>query len=410
MSLGIESYVLPEARVSYFENVKRIIYGAGSYKAVGSEAKRLGRNGTALLVTDKGVTKAGLAEKVREVVEKEGLRVDVYDELSAEPTLESARKITEVVRGAKYSVIIGVGGGTVMDSAKVAAVMATNLGDVSNYLAYTEDRVKEKPLPKILIPTTAGTGSEVSMYAVIVDEKGVKNFITSPSVLADVAIVDPLMTITCPPRQTAASGMDALAHSMENILSLGFTPLSDMYGLQSISLIAANLRTAYYWGDNLRARYNMSLAALLGGLAMGATPAGANIGHCISEAIGPIYKIPHGIACAIVTPYMMEYNLPACIERLAMVASYMGLDVHGLPLRKAAIEAIKFVKELVEDLELPISLKDVGVPKEDIPKIADYIMEERQHYYYLQTYNPRKPTKENITELLEKMYEGRILE
>jgi alcohol dehydrogenase len=410
VSLRIESYVLPEARVSYFENVKRLVYAAGAYKVAGSEAKRLGRNGTVLLVTDKGVAKAGQAEKVREVVEKEGLKVDVYDELSTEPSLESARKIAEVAREAEYSVVIGVGGGAVMDSAKTAAVMATNPGDVSNYMAYAEDRVKEKPLPKILVPTTAGTGSEVSMYAVIVDEKGVKNFMTSPLVLADVAIIDPLMTITCPPKQTAASGIDALAHSMENVLSLGFTPFSDMYGLQSLKLIAANLRTAYCWGDDLTARYNMSLAALLGGLVMGATPAGANIGHCISEAIGPMYKIPHGVACAIVTPHMMEYNLPACIERLAMVASYMGLDVHGLPPRMAAVEAVRAVKELVKDLELPISLKEVNVPKEDVPKLADYIIKERQTYYYLQTYNPRKLTKENVNELLEKMYEGRILE
>ncbi len=389
-------------------NVGTLIYGAGSSKAVGSEAKRLAVvKNPVLLVTDKGVSKTGLPNKIRENVEKEGLRVELYDELAAEPTLESARKVSNKSREGKYSLVIGIGGGAVLDSAKIAATMATNLGDINDYLAYGEDRVKQKTLPKILIPTTSGTGSEVSTYAVVIDTKGVKNFMASPKVLADTAIVDPLNVITCPARQTAASGMDAMAHSMENVLSLGYSPFSDMIGLQSIKLVAQNLRTAYYWGDNLEARYNMSLAAMLGGLAMGSTPAGVNIGHCISESLGPMYKVPHGVACALVTPYMMDYNMPACIDRLAMAAEYMGMDVHGLSKRDAAITAIQATRDLVDDLELPISLKEVNFPKSDIPKLAKYLVEERQSYYYLQTYNPRKLTIENVTALLEKMYEGR---
>ncbi len=407
--MSIENYVLPAARTSYFMNVGTLIYGGGASKAVGSEAKRLavGKD-PVLLVTDKGVMKAGAPNKIKEIMENEGLRVEVYDELAAEPTLESSRKLIAEARERKHSLVVGVGGGAVMDSAKTAAVMSTNPGDINDYMAYAEDRVKEKSLPKILLPTTSGTGSEVSMFAVIVDTKGVKNFMTSPKALADTAIVDPLNVITCPSRQTAGSGMDAMAHSMENVLSLGYSPFSDMIGLQSIKLVAHNLRTAYYWGDNLEARYNMSIAALLGGLAMGATPAGANIGHCISEALGPMYKVPHGVACAVVTPYMMDYNMPACIDRLATVAQNMGLDVHGLSKREAAIMAVEATRDLVRDLELPISLKEVGFPKSDIPKFAKYLVEERQSYYYLQTYNPRKLTIENVTELLEKMYEGRI--
>jgi len=407
--MSIENYVLPAARTSYFMNVGTLIYGAGASKAVGSEAKRLavGKD-PVLLVTDKGVMKAGTPSKIQETIEKEGLRVDIYDELAAEPTLQSATEVAQRSRERKYSLVVGVGGGAVMDSAKTAAAMAMNLGDVGNYLAYTEDRLKEKPLPKILLPTTSGTGSEVSMYAVIVDTKGVKNYITSPRMLAETAIIDPLNVITCPPKQTAASGIDVIAHSMENVLSLGFTPFSDMFGLQSIKLAAQNLRTAYYWGDNLEARYNMALAALMGGLVMGATPAGANIGHCISESLGPMYNVSHGVACGIVTPYMMDYNMPACIERLAMVAETMGLEVHGLPKRDAALMAVQATRDLVKDLELPTSLKEVNFPKGDIPKYAKYIVEERQSYYYLQAYNPRKLTLENVTELLEKTYEGRI--
>jgi len=141
---------------------------------------------------------------------------------------------------------------------------------------------------------------------------------------------------------------------------------------------------------------------------MATTATGANIGHCMAEAIGPMYKVPHGVACALVTPYVMDYNMPACIERLGLVAETMGLDVHGIPKRDAAIMAVQATRDLVKDLELPVTLKEVGFPKSDIPKIAKYLFEERQSYYLLQKYNPRRLTMENVTELLEKMYEGRI--
>jgi len=404
----MEKYV-PAARISYFMNIGTLIYGAGSYKTVGSEAKKLATvRGHVLLVTDKGVMKTGIPSSVGEIMEKEGLQVEVYDELAAEPTLESTRKLAVRSRESKYSLVVGVGGGTAMDSAKIASVMATNPGDVNDYLAYGEDRVKEKTLPKILIPTTSGTGSEVSLFAVVIDTQGFKNYITSAKILADTAIVDPLNAITCPPKHTAGCGMDAMAHSMENVLNLGFSPFSDMIALQSIKLVAQNLRTAYFWGDNLEARYNMSIAAMLGGLSMGSTPAGTNIGHCLAEALGPMCHVPHGVVCALVTPYVMDYNMPACIDRLAMVAEYMGLDVHGLSKRDAALMAVQATRDLVDDLELPTSLKELNFPKSDIQKFSKYVVEERQSYYCLQTYNPRRLTIENVTELIENMYDGRI--
>ena len=405
----IEKYVLPAARISYFWNVGALIYGADASSNVGIEAKRLSLNqNPVLLVTDRGLANTGVPSKIRETIEREGFQVDTYDELASEPTLESTRKLCERVRERKHSLVVGVGGGAVMDSAKTAAMLATNPGDVNDYISFTEDRVKEKPLPKIMIPTTSGTGSEVSTFAVIVDEKGAKSSIASPKLLADAAIVDPLNTISCPPRQTAASGMDAMAHSLENVMNLGFSPIGDMFGLRSIRLIAGNLRTAYYWGDNLEARYNMSIAALLGGLVMGATPNGGNIAHCISESLGARYKVPHGVFCALVTPYVMHYNMPASIDRLALVAEAMGLDIHGLEKRDMALMAIQATRDLLKDLELPVSLKELGFPKNDIPKIAKYIVEERQFPYSLHLYNPRRLTIENVTALLENIYEGQL--
>jgi alcohol dehydrogenase class IV len=407
--LNLENYIQPAARVSSFVNVNTVIYGAGASNSAGSEAKRLSKENTrTLLITDQGVKKSGVPEKIKEIVEKEKLQVDLYDELATEPTLDSSRKLINRSREGGYSLVIGVGGGAVLDSAKTAAVMANNPGDINDYLLYGEDRFKEVALPKILIPTTSGTGSEVSMFAIIVDKTGTKNWIYGPKLLADSAIVDPLNVITCPPRQTAASGMDAMAHSMEGLLTLGYSPFSDGICLQSIRLIAQNLRTAYYWGENLEARYNMSIGALLGGYAMATTLTGANIGHCMAEALGPLYKVPHGGACALVTPYVMDYNMPACIDRLGLVAEAMGLDVHGLSKRDAAIMTVQAARDLVKDVELPTSLREVEFPKGDIPKVAKYLVQERQSYYLLQKYNPRRLTIENVTELLEKMYEGQI--
>lgn len=402
MAVDVEKYV---KKTTYLENVKRLIFGVGSSEKVGEEAKRLGGDSaTALLVTDSGVRGAGLIDNIKASIEEKGLTVDVYDKALPEPTMESMKRVAETVRSGKYNVVVGAGGGSVMDAAKTAAITATNSCEVEYYFSFLEDRVKVKPLPKILLPTTSGTGSEVTSFAVATDEKGVKNFITSQSAVADVSIVDPLMTITCPPRQTAGSGVDALSHALESVLTLGATPVSDGFALHAIGLVFKNLRTAYYKGNSIEARNNMALAATLAGLSIVIVP--ATIGHCISEAIGPMYKIPHGVANAIVTPYQMEYNLSACTERLALVALYAGEDIHGLSTRDAALKAVAAVKNLITDLELPTSLKEAGVPKGDLPKLAEYLVKERQLLYDLPTWNPRRLTMDNVAELLDRMWKG----
>jgi alcohol dehydrogenase len=412
MKRDVEQFV-PFCKISYALpfTKKHLIYGAGAHKQVGNEVKRLGgNNASVLLITDKGVGKAGLADQIKESIHgcANDIEVEIFDDITSEPTLESVQKVINKAREGKFDAVVGVGGGSVMDHAKTAAIMATNPGEVTEYMAYTEDRVKVKALPKILIPTTAGTGSEVSAFAVITDKNGVKNFIASSQALADVAIVDPLMTITCPPMQTAGSGMDALAHALENLLNTGATPFSDAFCLQAVRLVSSNLRIAVDLGDNVETRYNMAIAATLGGLALGSTPSGANIGHCIAEVLGPKYKIPHGMLCGLITPYMMDFNFSPCIDRLAMIAQYLGEDISGMSKRDAARKAIESVITLQKDIGLPTNLKQLNVPRKDLRNLAKYIVEERQNFYLLPTYQPRKLTLENVTELLEKMWEGRI--
>jgi alcohol dehydrogenase class IV len=391
-----------------FENPKKIVFGIDAIEKIGREAKRFGKN--VFFVSDQNIEKLGLTEKVIKLLEKEGLKATTYMIPVSEPTAASTRAIANVIREGKYDVVIGLGGGSVLDSAKLAAVMATNPGDVLEYcVGYGGKPVKNKTLPKILLPTTAGTGSEVSNTLVIIEGK-YKTWITDNKILAEVAIVDPALTLSLPPRTTANTGMDALSHVGEAFMSLQSNPISDALSLEAIRLVAGYLRRAYYCGDDIEARWAMSHAAMIGGWVIGFPWIGgpAILGHCIAEAMGSMYNLPHGLACALALPYVMEFNLPAIQERLKVFAIAMGENISGLPTREAAFKSVEAVIRLMKDLEMPISLKDVNIPKEHLHEFADYIINERQYMYDLPHLNPRKLTRENLNQLLEKMWEGAI--
>jgi len=396
-------------RINEFQNPRKMIFGVGAVDRVGEESKKLGGE-RIFVVSDENIEKAGILGRILRSLRSRELDIKLYRIPAFEPTLDSARELVDAVRSEKYDVIVGVGGGSCLDSAKLAAAMATNLGDFWEYCAKVKGSVKKlenKTLPKILIPTTAGTGSEASNTLVIIEQE-YKTWITDNKLLAEVAIVDPALTLTLPPRMTAGSGMDALSHAVEALMSAQANPISDGLSLEAVSLVFNNLRRAYHHGEDLEARRNMSLAATLGGWVIGfpwvAGP--STIGHCVSEAIGPKYKIPHGIACAIALPYAIKYNLPLLIDKLAQVANIIGEDTTGLTKREAAFKFVKATLKLMEDIDLPTSLKEVGVPKADLKPLAEYIVNERQYLYDLQTYNPRRPTLENVTQLLEEMWEG----
>lgn len=388
--------------------VKKILFGAGAHTEVGKEVKRVvGKNNVqSLLVTDQGVEKAGLVEKIRNTLKESGVLVDTFNKVEPEPTFRCLREVSELVRSKKFDVVIGLGGGSSMDTAKAASILATNLNDVDYYVHFGDDRVKKKPLTKIMISTTSGTGSVVSNSLVATDEKGFKVFICSPFAAADVSIIDPLMTVTCPPRLTASCGMDALAHLIEAYVNFLATPLSDTFALHGIKLVKDNLQKAVYNGDNLTARYNMAIASMLGGLCTSIVV--CNIGHCISEGIGPLCKIPHGVANAVALPHQMLYNLPAVTDRIATLSHYLGVtDTQRFSMRDRALRSIETVKNLVLDVGLPISLKEVGVPKKSIPTIVDRIME-LSGPYELSKNNPMKLTVENVTQLVTNLWGGNI--
>jgi alcohol dehydrogenase class IV len=328
--------------------------------------------------------------------------------------VETLRDAVKFTRDGKFDVVVGIGGGAVIDTAKACAIMVTNRGDIKDYAATVEsaweDKVKTKGIPLIVSPTTSGTGSENTGGIMIIDGD-YKTWIGSAYAYPDVAIVDPALTLTLPPKMTSGSGMDALSHAVEAYMLVAMSnPWIDAFALEATRLTAENLRTAYHDGKNLQARFNMSWAAHLGGWVAMATSGPATMGHCLSEALGSKYKIPHGTMCGICLPYAMDFNLPAIIPRLVNVASAMGEDVTGMRPRDAAESAVRAVVDLMKDTDTPISMKPFKAPKSDIPKLAEYVVKDRQYMYYLPRVHPRKLTLENVTELLENIWEGKLEE
>lgn len=383
----------------------RVIFGIGTVARVGSEAKGMNAQNI-LIVTDLGVSKAGLAEKVKKFLLKEGLKVEVWDEVETEPSLNSVEKLLEHVKQCSFDLLIGVGGGSCMDVTKAVAVLLNNPGNPVDYFAGGKKEFANPGMPCIMVPTTAGTGAEVTWDAVIKDRTGIKAFYEHQFIRPPLAIVDPLMSSGMPPKLTASSGIDALCHAIESSLTRITNPITRALALQSIRLISTNLRTAVYHGNNLEARYNMALATLTA--AFSETNAGDIEAHAFGHLIGSIYKIPHGIACGIALPYAMDFNIMVSVDGLALIAEAMGEDIMELTEREAAYKGIYAVRQLIKDVGLPTTLREVGVKKEEIPKLAEDAVTLPWIKVIFDSFTIRKMTKENAINLLENMWEGKL--
>ncbi len=375
---------------------KRVVFGEGMEEKIGAEAKGLGAK-KALIVTDEIIEKTGLLDKVERPL-KEVVEVAIFDKVEPEPTLEAAETVAKAARAAKYDLIVGVGGGSVMDMAKVASAAASNPEQsVSDFMG--ANKIANPSVPKILVPTTAGTGAEATPFTLIVVETK-KKAIASPYNLADVVLISPSLTATMPAKVTASTGVDALSHAIEAFLSLGSNPLTDSFALEAIRKIADNLEEAFLHGDNLEARLKMSLAAMLAGMAFG--NAGVIAGHAAAHTFGAKYKIPHGISAAVALPYIMEYNAPAAKEKLAKVAREMGEDISGLTEEEAASKAVARVKNMLKKLELPTRLADLDVPENALPELAEAMSKEKGYL----ARNPRKIEHDGAVEILQRMWSG----
>ena len=375
-------------KANTFLSPNKVMLGNGAVSHVGREAERLGAE-KALIVTDEGVVKAGLVEGVEESLRAHKIHAEIFDKVEAEPPARIVDECAQVARDKGYDIIIGIGGGSSLDVAKGAAIMATNKGKVVDYAG--TDLVPIRGLPKVLLPTTAGTGSEVTRVLIITDESDKsKKAVFSDFILADVAIVDPLLTISMPPAITADTGMDALVHAIETYVSVNATPFSDVLAIEAIHLIAENLPAAYAKASNIEARFNMALAATLAGMAF--TSGGLGAVHALAYALGTEYHLSHGRSNAVMLPYVVDYNKIGNLSKYANIARAMGENIEGLSTYEAAERLVTGLHWLLENISIPTKISAYGVSREDIPKLVEGGM--KQNRFFVP--NPRNLTEEDV--------------
>ncbi len=394
--------------------ITRAKFGVGAVEEIGYDARILGGSNV-FIATDKGIVKAGLVEKVREPLEKQGLKVEIWDEVEAEPSLQSMEQVIEFVKQKKFDLFIGLGGGSSIDTAKVANLIASMGGEVLDYVAPPTGlgkRVFKQIMPSIAVPTTAGTGSETSPVAVIsLPKKQIKVGISSNFIRPRLALLDPYLTLTMPPKVTANTGMDALAHAVESYTTLkydekpkpksplerpdyvGSTILTDTLATKAIQLIGKHLRRAVFQGKNVEARSGMLLASFLAGASF--TNAGVAAVHASAYPVGGRYHTSHGLTNAVLLPAVMEFNLPYSYEKFARVAELLGEDIEGLSLSEAALKSVEAVKNLSKDIGIPSGLLELGANEEEIPTLARDCMKIQR----LLICNPLSVTQKDLEEI-----------
>ncbi len=369
-------------------------HGPGAIERLDGEIHKLG--GTRVgLITDPGVVKAGICKRVIEGINAE---VFIFEGVEPEPSYELIDGCVAFLKEKGCDLVIGLGGGSGMDCAKMAAVMMKNTGKVTDY--FGADRIPNPGLQVIAIPTTAGTGSEATPACVFVDPKDrVKKGVRSDFILPEVAILDPLLTFGLSQPLTASTGMDALTHAIEAYVSLRATLMSDIAAEQSIRLIGDHLRVAYSNGNNVSARYGMIMASFLGGVAIAVAGVGAV--HALAHTLGGMHRVPHGVANALLLPYVMAFNRVGCRDRFARIASLLGEHVEGLSLDVASQRAVESVEKLNQDICIPRHLRDLKIPEDSVDLIAERSIETGQR---LLATNPRGLSVDEAKEVLGMAY------
>ncbi len=370
----------------------KIVFGRDSVDQIGEESRQYGDR--ALLVTGRSaMRKAGIIDRVTELLRASGFKeIHIYDQVEHDPSTETVDRGTELAREGRDDVVIGIGGGSALDAAKAIACMVKNEGLVAEYQV---GREIEKPgIPFIALPTTAGTGAEITKNAVLTNKaERLKQSVRSPFMIAKVAIVDPVLTVTMPPRVTAATGMDALTQAIEAYVTLASNPLTDTLALRSISLISHNLVQAFTDGSDMEARESVALGSLMGGMAFANSSLGAV--HGLAHPTGALFDVPHGVICALLLPYVMAYNLPVRTTKYAQIAEATGQNVAEAGSEEdAARMAVEAVKALISQLQLPQRLRDIGIYQDDLSKIAKAARGSSLNN------NPRPTTPASLQELL----------
>jgi len=356
--------------VRIFSTTPRIVMGPGSIKTIGAEVKARGAE-TVLVVTDKGVIAADLLSSVEESLHAAKIAYSIFDKVEPDPRYEIVEDCVKRAKTARAQVLVGIGGGSPMDITKAASVMFTNVGSIDAYFGV--NLIPKPGLPTILIPTTAGTGSEVTPIAIFSDEREkLKKGIVSPYLFPAIAILDPELTLCLPSQITAATGMDAFIHAIEAFTSVNATKITDMYCINALELLYVNIRTAFAKGDNVEARTAMMEGALFAGIAF--ANAGVGAVHAFAYAIGAEFHIPHGIANTLMLLHVMRFNALGNLQKIAQLAKPFGIQSTGLDNLEIVDKVIAAIDRLADDLRVPRHLRDFGVEEKDIPMLAEGTM------------------------------------
>lgn len=384
-------------QIFQFKAPSVIVSGPGAAKEVASFAKGLGKK--AFIVTDSNLEKLGLLKPIQHSLEMAGVSFSIYNQVVSEPIMKYSEEGLKMYQESRADFLIAVGGGSPMDAAKSIAALATNPGKISDFEG--ANKIPRPGTPLIAVPTTAGTGSEVTQFTIITDtSRDVKMLIASPHIIPRIALVDPLMTLTMPQEITAATGLDALTHAIEAYVSVKAQSITDTLAIQAIRVITGNLRQAWSNGDNLEARTNVMIGSLEAGLAFGNSSVA--LVHGMARPIGAYFHVPHGVSNAALLATVIEFSIPGNPRRYADIAEAMGEITEGLSLLDAAYLAAKAVKRLTGDLKVP-TLRQLGVDEKKFDSVvgqmaADAIASGSPGN------NPRKATKDEIVELYRKAF------
>lgn len=377
--------------------------GWGSLAQLPEEVKKLQAN-KILIVTDPFLKELGLTDKIENLLQEHGFKTVIYTDVKPEPPLAIGEKLVAFTRENDFDLVIGLGGGSSLDLAKLAAVLATHEGKVADYLNLTgTKKIQKKGLPKILIPTTSGTGSEVTNISVLSLET-TKDVVTHDYLLADVAIVDPELTISLPPKVTAATGVDALTHAIEAYISKNANEVTDALAIKAIQLISGSIRTAVHDGENKQARSDMSYGSYLAGLAF--FNAGVAGVHALAYPLGGQFHIAHGDSNAVLLPYVMGYIRKSCEKRMKDILDAMGISSAYLSQEEASYKCIESLKQLVDDVHIPSSLKGFNIPESAL----DSLTEDATKQTRILARSPMLLLREDIFNIYKSAYDGVVIE
>ena len=340
----------------------KLVFGNGTFNLLAEEVVQL--NPSKVFITTISPLKGSIAGFIS-ALEEASIKIMVDESIVQEPTFADFEKLMQKVDPFNPDVVIGIGGGSVLDIAKLVAAQLDNKQQLKDYVGIGLLKGRAKKL--ICVPATSGTGSEVSPNAILVDDENQKKGIISPYLVPDIVYVDPLLTISVPPAITAATGLDALTHCLEAYTNKFATPFIDIYAYEGMRLIAANIVEAVNDGSNTEAREKVAMGSLLGGFCLG--PVNTAGVHALSYPLGSMFHLAHGLSNALLLPYVMEYNIPAAAKRYADVAIALGCGRKSTD-EETAQAGVQKIKELVNACGIPATLKEVNVPESAIPQMA----------------------------------------